>query len=282
MLSVGRLRGRILVLAAVIVALLAGGTWFALTHAQAKQAGDLTAASGKHAKPAASAPPLQVVSVTPASHARHVNGADPVSIKFSAPLAAGSPLPTVSPATPGSWQRPNASTVEFVPAKGFAPRTHVTVRIPGGTAGVKSAAGGALAQPLVTRFRVGTWSTTRLDQLLAQLGYLPLTWTPAPGVATPAATDASAQRSAAFSPPAGTFSWLHGYPHELHTFWAAGPAGAGHAGRGDGLRVGPRHDHGRDSWDLGLERPVQGGGGQARTTRSGYTYALAASTARRP
>ena len=225
MLSVGRLRGRILVLAAVIVVLLAGGTWFALSHAQAKQAGDLTAASGKHAKPAASAAPLQVVSVTPASHTRHVNGADPVSIKFSAPLAAGSPMPTVSPATPGSWQQPNASTVEFVPAKGFAPRTHVTVRIPGGTAGVKSAAGGALAQPLVTRFRVGTWSTTRLDQLLAQLGYLPLTWTPAPGVATPAATDASAQRSAAFSPPTGIFSWLHGYPHELHTFWEPGQPG---------------------------------------------------------
>ena len=225
MLSVGRLRSRVIVLAVVIVALLSTGTWFALSHAQARQSGHLAAATGHarqaaHAQPAA--PPLQVLSVTPARRARHVNGAAPVQIQFSAALAAGSPMPTVSPHVAGSWQRSGASTVEFPPKKGFPELARVAVRIPGGSSGMRSAAGGTLAKRTVVRFRVGRWSATRLDQLLAQLGYLPLTWTPAAGAVNPAASDRAGQRSAAFRPPAGTFTWRHGYPRELRTFWRKG------------------------------------------------------------
>ena len=228
MLSVGRLRSRVMILAMVIVALLATGTWFALSHAQAKQAGRATAAGG-HARQVSdssqdqsAAQPLQVLSVTPARHARHVNGAAPVRIQFSAALAAGSPMPSVSPHIAGHWQRSGATTIVFTPKKGFAPQALVTIRIPGGVSGVKSASGGALARHLTVRFRVGTWSTTRLDQLLAQLGYLPLTWTPLSGAVNPAASDAAGQRAAAFSPPAGIFSWQQGYPRELRTFWRQG------------------------------------------------------------
>ena len=100
MLSVGRLRGRVVILATVIVALLAGGTWFALSHAQAKQSG--AAVAGGHGKQHASqtsssTEPLQVVSVTPARHSRNVNGAATVRVQFSAPLAASSPMPTSTP-----------------------------------------------------------------------------------------------------------------------------------------------------------------------------------------
>jgi peptidoglycan hydrolase-like protein with peptidoglycan-binding domain len=112
-----------------------------------------------------------------------------------------------------------------VPKTAFAPLTRVTVRVPAGKSGVTSAAGGVLASRVVTRFRVGSWSVIRLDQLLAQLDYLPLTWTPAPGAVNPAPTDASGQLAAAFSPPAGTFSWQHGYPRELRTFWRQGKPG---------------------------------------------------------
>jgi hypothetical protein len=170
LLSVGRLRGRVIILATVIVALLAGGTWFALTHAQAKQAGP--AAAGGHgqqhaSQTSSSTGPLQVVSVTPASHARNVNGAAPVRVQFSAAVAASSPLPHLTPATPGSWQGAGTKVLEFVPAKGFAPQTHVTVHIPGGKSGVTSATGSVLAHHLVVRYRVGSWSDLRLDQLLA-------------------------------------------------------------------------------------------------------------------
>ena len=226
MLSVGRLRSYVMVLAAVILATLSTGTWFALSHAQAKQSGRLAADSGQARQVSQSQPsaqPLQVRSVTPARHARHVNGAAPVRIQFSAALAADSPMPTVTPAIAGRWQRSSASTIEFIPERGFAQLAHVKVRIPGGSSGIRSAGGGTLASRVVVKFRVGRWSTTRLDQLLAQLGYLPLTWTPAAGAASPPrAADAAGQRAAAFSPPAGIFTWQHGYPRELRTFWRPG------------------------------------------------------------
>ncbi len=228
MLSVGRLRTRVAILAVVIVALLATGTSFALSHAQARQSGRLGAADpharqvSQSANVQSSGQPLQLLSVTPARRARHANGAAPVRIQFSAALAAGSPMPSVSPHVAGRWQRAGARTVEFIPAKGFAQQAHVTVRIPGGAAGMRSAAGGTLARRMVVKFRVGHWSTTRLDQLLAELGYLPLTWTPISGAVNPAAGDAAGQRSAAFSPPAGIFTWHHGYPRELRTFWWPG------------------------------------------------------------
>ena len=228
MLSVGRLRSRVMILAVVIMALLSTGTWFALSHAQAGQSGRLAEATGdarqasQSAHVRSSAQPLRVLSVTPARHARHVDGAAPVRIQFSAALAADSPMPTVSPHIAGSWQRSGASAVEFVPKQGFAQQAQVTVRVPGGVSGMRSASGGTLAKRMVVKFRVGHWSTTRLDQLLAQLGYLPLTWAPAAGLASPAAGDAAAQRSAAFSPPAGIFTWQPGYPRELRTFWQEG------------------------------------------------------------
>lgn len=228
MLSVGRLRSRVMILAVVILALLSTGTWFALSHAQAKQSGRLAAAAGRarqvsqSAHVQSSARPLQVLSVTPARRARHVDGAAPVRIQFSAALAADSPMPSVSPQIAGRWQRSGARTVEFTPRQGFAQQAQVTVRIPGGVSGMRSASGGTLAKRMVVKFRVGRWSTTRLDQLLAQLGYLPLTWTPASGAVSPAAGDAAGQRSAAFRPPAGIFTWQHGYPRELRTFWRQG------------------------------------------------------------
>jgi peptidoglycan hydrolase-like protein with peptidoglycan-binding domain len=228
LLSLGRLRNRVMILAMAIVAVLATGTWFALSHAQAKQSGRLTAASG-HARPSSpsgqvqpSAQPLQVMSVTPARHAQHVNGAAPVRIQFSTALAGSSPMPAVSPHIAGSWQRSGASTIVFTPKEGFAQLTHVTIRIPGGKSGMTSAGGAVLAKRVTVRFRVGAWSTTRLDQLLAQLGYLPLTWTPASGAVNTAATSAAGQRSAAFSPPAGIFTWQQGYPRELRSFWRPG------------------------------------------------------------
>jgi peptidoglycan hydrolase-like protein with peptidoglycan-binding domain len=228
LLSVGRLPSRVLILAIAILAVMSTGTWFALSHAQAKQSGSLAAATSRAGHASGSAPgqasaqPLQVLSVTPTRHARHVNGAAPVRIHFSAALAANSPMPTVLPHIAGRWQRPDASTIEFLPEKGFAQHARVTVRIPGGAAGMKSAAGRTLAKRTAVRFRVGQWSTTRLDQLLTQLGYLPLTWSTAAGAVNPAPGDAAGQRSAAFSPPAGIFTWHHGYPRELRTFWQQG------------------------------------------------------------
>jgi peptidoglycan hydrolase-like protein with peptidoglycan-binding domain len=224
--GVGLLRVRIVAMAVAIAAVLATGTWFALTRASAQDStgNHAASASGQHAgsQPrTVAAVPLRVVSVSPASGSRGVNGASPVRIVFSAPLAADSPLPKLSPGIAGQWQPVSGNGLQFVPRRGFVPDTVVRIEIPGGPAGVRSASGGLLAQTVSVRFRTRTFATLRLQQLLAQLGYLPLNWTPAPSPDA-APTGANAQLSAAFSPPAGTFTWQHGYPRELRTFWRRG------------------------------------------------------------
>jgi peptidoglycan hydrolase-like protein with peptidoglycan-binding domain len=77
------------------------------------------------------------------------------------------------------------------------------------------------AGPEKVRFP-GTYSTTRLDELLAQLGYLPLTWAPSAGQTVPAANDAAGQLAAARNAPRGQFTWKSGYPSELRRFWRDG------------------------------------------------------------
>ncbi len=235
MSGLGLLRGRVAVLGAVIVALLGTGTWVALTHTSA-QASGTDAASGTRAAAGAgtraahhpasggTAPaPLHVLTVTPAAHATDVNGAAPISVTFSAPLAADSPLPKISPRIAGRWQPGAGNVLQFVPATGFRQLTSVRVRIPAGSDGVRSAAGVALSRPVTVRFRTGTFATMRLDQLLAQLGYLPLTWTPASQAETTSSLAGSAsQLSAAYDPPAGSFRWHRGYPAELESFWDHG------------------------------------------------------------
>ena len=218
------LRGRIGAVAGAIVLLLIAGIWIALTHAAAQPtaAGKSRAYRSSAQATQAAAGPLRVVSVTPASLATGVDGASPIVIQFSAPLAADSPFPSVKPGVPGSWQGDGTSALKFVPTTAFGQRTQVTVKIPGGPLGIRSTRGGLLVQTIKVRFKTGAYQSGRLDQLLAQLGYLPLTWTAAPGATVPAATDPTGQLSAAYSPPSGQFSWQPGYPAELHNFWQDG------------------------------------------------------------
>ncbi len=185
------------------------------------------AAPGSHAAPVSSVQPsgiqgqpnaaFHVVSVTPAAGARGVNGTTPVWVQFTEPLSASSPLPQISPHIRGSWQVQGDLAV-FIPAGGFSGDTKVTVTVP---AGASSDAGGTLGSPVTDTYTTGSFSTLRLQQLLAQLGYLPLTWTPKSGtVISPG--NAQAQLAAAYSPPAGTFSWQGGYPSNLTDQWQAG------------------------------------------------------------
>jgi peptidoglycan hydrolase-like protein with peptidoglycan-binding domain len=187
-------------------------------------------APGSHAAPVPSVQPsetsspdqaagvFQVVSITPTPGTHGVNGASPIWVQFSAPLSASTPLPQISPKIAGNWTVQGDLAV-FVPAGGFFEDTKVTITVP---SGVTSADGtGTLSSPVTDSFTTGSFSTTRLQQLLAQLGYLPLTWTSkSRTVISPG--NAQAQMAAAYSPPAGTFSWQGGYPSNLKDQWKAG------------------------------------------------------------
>jgi peptidoglycan hydrolase-like protein with peptidoglycan-binding domain len=90
-------------------------------------------------------------------------------------------------------------------------------------AGIWTAFANANATSARTIARSGrAYSTARLDELLAQLGYLPLTWTPSAGQKVPADNDAAGQLAAAYKAPKGQFTWQPGYPTELRRFWRDG------------------------------------------------------------
>src|SRR5450755_2003497 len=117
---------------------------------------------------------LTVVSSTPGPDARDVNGAEPVQLTLSGVPTARSPLPRVSPPVPGSWSR-RGTGLTFTPSAGFPEDTWVTITMPGHREAGRD--GGGVAGSAVS-FSTGSYATLRLQQLLAQLGYLPLSWSP--------------------------------------------------------------------------------------------------------
>ncbi len=208
-------------LAAAVLGVLAAAGIVASTLSGAKASGRTTGAVTHASHPASPAVPLQVVSVTQGGATTRTDGADPVQVTLSTPLAATSPLPVVRPAVPGSWKRAG-DTLTFTPAFPFQPGTAVRVRFPAGQRGLRSAAGGLLASPAVDHLRTKGWSNLRLKQLLAQLGYLPLKWA-AQDPTAPQPDNMATELAAVYAPPAGTFSWKGGYPKILTTFWG-GPS----------------------------------------------------------
>ena len=219
-----------------------------------------------------------MLSVTPAAGAKGVNGAAPIKVQFSAPLAANTPMPTLSPHITGSWQV-EGDTAVFTPAVGYSQNTKVKLTIPGGSSGMISVggasagSGGLLASGVTESFTTGSFSTLALQQVLSQLGYLPLAWTPkSKTVVSPG--NANAELSAAYQPPAGTFSWTGSYPSNLTSQWKPGSANILDVGavRAFESVTGLTMDGvaGRTVWSGLLSALAKG-----KNNPNGYTYALA-------
>jgi peptidoglycan hydrolase-like protein with peptidoglycan-binding domain len=228
------------------------------------------------AKKETPAQPLRIVSVSPATGAGGVNGAAPIKVTFSSDLAPSTPLPSLSPTVPGSWQV-SGRTATFTPQAGYLADTTVTLKIPGGNAGVRgtAGAGNVLAKTKTVSFTTGSFSTLRLQELLTQLGYLPFTWTPSdPATGQIPAGDANAQLAAAYDPPAGSFAFKGSYPTQLTSQWRTGQAntlddGAIRAFESDqGLTM--DGEAGPEVWSHLLTAIAKGQGNP-----HGYTYALA-------
>jgi hypothetical protein len=166
------------------------------------------------AAPTAPPAPLEVVSSTPAPGASDVPTDTPLSVAFTVPLAADTPLPTLDPPVAGSWVQTSPETLAFDAAAPLPPGSTVSVAIPGGPAGVEGSRGQRLAEPLTTHFSVAPMATLRLQQLLAQLGYLPVSFTPAGGAA-PAADEAA-------TPQVGSFAWRYTMPAGFMALWSPG------------------------------------------------------------
>ena len=118
-----------------------------------------------------------------------------ISVSFSQPVAAGSPEPSLSPEVGGRWERSGAATLKFVPSVSFAPGESIQVTVP---ATLRAASGKVLGTPQVSTATIAQGSVLRLQQLLAEAGYLPVRFKPE----SPLASD----RNVAV-PQKGSFSW---------------------------------------------------------------------------
>jgi hypothetical protein len=147
----------------------------------------------------------------------------PITLSFSKPYkdALGGAMPQVIPATEGNWHAVNDRTLVFRP-EGYGYGLGATVYV-GLPKGVNLVGAKPVGDPRWGPWKVPGGSTTRLQQLLAVLGYLPLRFTYSGS--SPGHTIAG-QEAAAVKPPAGTFDWRYpNTPAALKNMWAPGTFG---------------------------------------------------------
>jgi hypothetical protein len=148
---------------------------------------------------------LRVDSVSPSG--RGVAADTPLVVRFNNPLAVDSPTPVVMPNVAGSWVRLSPEVLAFHASASFGPGTKYTVLVPGAT---RATDGTMLGQAVTRSFVMVPGSMLRLNQILAELGYLPVRFVP---------TGSFDPGSAAVQP--GVFEWRWAsVPTELTSLWA--------------------------------------------------------------
>ena len=142
--------------------------------------------------------------------------AQPIKLTFSDSVkhALGNERPTLTPDAPGTWKAKGTHQLVFRPSGyGVGFDTDVTVHFP---SPVALAEGDGVKTTSELAYHVPPGSTERLNELLAQAGYLPVTYKET----TPVGKTKRAQVRAAVDPPAGRFHWRYANtPSELRTQW---------------------------------------------------------------
>jgi len=158
----------------------------------------------------------------------HIGPATPLYLTFSKPVSEvlGSARPRIVPSTQGQWHEANSHTLVFSPAGFGAPLgSQLRVQLPHPVA-VTAGSDGGLRNTSQIEWTVPSGSTLRLQQLLAETGYLPVDWHPSGGSVVVPRTP-SAQAQAAVDPPSGAFDWRYpNTPHQLRALWNPGQASA--------------------------------------------------------
>jgi peptidoglycan hydrolase-like protein with peptidoglycan-binding domain len=158
--------------------------------------------------------PLTIRSTSPASGTTTAASNADISVTFSAPVSLGSAKPALTPPVAGTWVQAGPTTIRYDLAAPLIPSTTETVTVPSGTDGVRAKDGGTLDSAASFGFTVADGDTLRLQELLAQLNFLPLTFTPT-SAAPEAKDDAVAEL--------GTFAWRWStLPTELTSLWVQG------------------------------------------------------------
>ena len=200
-------------LGAFVLVIVAAAVAYGLGRSSDGGSGGQKGSSGASTTLPGPAAPLSLRATSPASGAPAASNAD-ISITFSSPVSLGSVTPTLAPPVAGDWVQPNPTTIRYALAAPLIPSTTEVVSVPGGSTGMKDKDGGTLPAGSSFTFTVADGDTLRLQELLAELDYLPLTFTPS--------GPAPAAGSAAM-PQFGTFAWRWPtLPVELTSLWTQG------------------------------------------------------------
>ncbi len=159
---------------------------------------------------------FSVASTSPGTGASSVVSNTAVSVTFSSALKSGTPTPTLSPTVSGTWHQARSDELAFTPDAPFLPFTRYTLTIPAGPHGIEGTNGARLSTTKTISFTIANGSIDRLQELLAELDYLPLSY---------GATYAAPQDMAL--PQSGLLSWRWSdLPSALTGQWTQGATNA--------------------------------------------------------
>jgi peptidoglycan hydrolase-like protein with peptidoglycan-binding domain len=152
----------------------------------------------------------------------HLNPLGPIRLTFSKPVSHlfGGRQPSLVPTGAGQWRAVDDHTLVFRPSGGGLPfNSEIAVRLPSALV-IAGATGTHARVGSNVRFSIAPASFLRLQQLLAQEGYLPLDWQPTQAAV---AQTPRGELAAAVDPPAGRFEWRYpNSPPELQALWKTG------------------------------------------------------------
>lgn len=160
--------------------------------------------------------PYVTAALSQVSSSNSVPATAPLKVTFSTPMTEANVSEwNMSPSVPGSWHKINDETYEFQPSGiGFTPASNITVTIPGGSSGPRAKDGSILSSNTTLTYQVPAGLTETMQEWLAELDYLPVSFTPSSSAST-------ANWQAAYSAPNGSFSWRYAdVPESLEDLWS--------------------------------------------------------------
>jgi hypothetical protein len=160
-------------------------------------------------------PDLALVSSNPAPGATDVAPDASLALDFTSELATSGSEPTLSPPVAGTWIQTSPGVLAFEAAGSLPPGATENLTVPGGSDGILGSNGEHLPDSVTVSFTVAPMSTLRLQQLLGELDYLPVSFTPSD--TAPLSPTESAM------PQLGSFAWRWStLPGEFMELWSPG------------------------------------------------------------
>jgi peptidoglycan hydrolase-like protein with peptidoglycan-binding domain len=201
---------------AIVLVVAAAAIAYGIGHSSGSGSGSSSknAGGGGTTQTTGKVTPLSISSTSPGADTSTAPSNADIAITFSSPVTLGSATPTLTPSVAGAWVQASPTTIRYDLAGPLTPAASEVVNIPGGRTGIKAKDGGMLPAGSSFSFTVADGSVLRLQQLLAQLNFLPVSFTSSSSV-PPAAKDAA-------EPVPGTFAWRWAMPPELTSQWTQG------------------------------------------------------------